>query len=43
MYHDIVDEMPLRHVVLHTTELKFLIAAPSTQDLVGAEVNWFQL
>jgi chromosome partitioning protein len=38
MYHVIVEEIPIRDVILHT-ELKFLDLAPASQDLVGAEVE----
>lgn len=38
MYHVIVDEVPLTDIVLHT-ELKYLDLAPSSQDLVGAEIE----
>lgn len=38
MYDVLVDEVPLRKVILHT-ELKCLDLAPSVQDLVGAEVE----
>lgn len=38
MYHVLVDEVPLKNAILHT-ELKYLDIAPSTQDLVGAEVE----
>lgn len=38
MYHVIVDEVPIRDVILHT-ELKYLDVAPANQDLVGAEVE----
>lgn len=38
MYHVIVDEIPIRDVILHT-ELKFLDMAPANQDLVGAEIE----
>ena len=37
-YHVLVDEVPLKNAILHT-ELKFLDIAPSTPDLVGAEVE----
>ena len=38
MYNVLVDETPIKNAILHT-ELKFLDIAPSTQDLVGAEVE----
>jgi chromosome partitioning protein len=38
MYDVLVDEVPLKKVILHT-ELKCLDLAPSVQDLVGAEVE----
>ena len=38
MYHVIVDEIPLTDIVLHT-ELKYLDLAPSSQDLIGAEIE----
>ena len=38
MYDVLVDEIPLKNVILHT-ELKCLDIAPSVQDLVGAEVE----
>jgi chromosome partitioning protein len=38
MYHVIVDEAPLRDVILHS-DLKFLDLAPASQDLVGAEIE----
>ena len=38
MYHVLVDEIPLKNAVIHT-ELKFLDLAPSSSDLVGAEVE----
>ena len=38
MYHVLVDEIPLREAILNT-ELKFLDMVPSSQDLVGAEVE----
>lgn len=38
MYNVLVDEVPLKNAILHT-ELKYLDIAPSTQDLVGAEVE----
>lgn len=38
MYHVIVDEVPIKDVILHT-ELKFLDIAPSNQDLIGAEIE----
>lgn len=38
MYDVLVDEVPLKQVILHT-ELKCLDVAPSVQDLVGAEVE----
>ncbi len=38
MCHVIVEEVPIRDVVLRT-ELKYLDLAPSTQDLVGAEIE----
>jgi chromosome partitioning protein len=37
-YHVLVDEVPLKNAILHT-ELKYLDIAPSTPDLVGAEVE----
>ncbi len=37
-YHVLVDEVPLKSAILHT-ELKYLDIAPSTPDLVGAEVE----
>ena len=38
MYHVLTGELPLKEVILHT-ELKFLDIAPSSQDLVGAEIE----
>lgn len=38
MYHVLVEEAPIRNVILHT-ELKFLHLAPSNQDLIGAEIE----
>ncbi|MEZ4742869.1 MAG: AAA family ATPase [Bdellovibrionota bacterium] len=38
MYEVMVDEVPLKNVILRT-ELKFLDIAPSNQDLIGAEVE----
>ena len=38
MYHVIVDETPIKDVILHT-ELKFLDIAPANQDLIGAEIE----
>lgn len=38
MYNVMVDEMPIKDVILHT-ELKYLDIAPSTQDLIGAEIE----
>jgi len=38
MYHVLVDELPIRNIILHT-ELKFLDLAPSNQDLIGAEIE----
>ena len=38
MYNVLVDETPIKNAILHT-ELKFLDLAPSTPDLVGAEVE----
>jgi chromosome partitioning protein len=38
MYDVLVDEVPLKNVILRT-ELKFLDIAPSNQDLIGAEVE----
>lgn len=38
MYNVIVDELPIREVILHT-ELKYLDIAPSNQDLIGAEIE----
>ncbi len=38
MYHVLVEEYPIKEVILHT-ELKFLDIAPSSQDLIGAEIE----
>jgi chromosome partitioning protein len=38
MYDVLVDEVPLKNVILRT-ELRFLDIAPSSQDLIGAEVE----
>ncbi len=38
MYHVIVDETPIKDVILHT-ELKYLDLAPGNQDLIGAEIE----
>ena len=38
MYDVLVQETPLREVILHT-ELKYLDIAPSNQDLIGAEIE----
>lgn len=38
MYDVMVDELPLKKVILRT-ELKYLDIAPSSQDLIGAEVE----
>jgi len=38
MYHVIVDEVPIRDIILNT-ELKYLDIAPSNQDLIGAEIE----
>jgi chromosome partitioning protein len=38
MYDVLVDELPLKNVILRT-ELRFLDIAPSNQDLIGAEVE----
>jgi len=38
MYHVIVDEIPIKDVILHT-ELKYLDLAPGNQDLIGAEIE----
>jgi len=38
MYHVIVDEIPIKDVILHT-ELKYLDIAPGNQDLIGAEIE----
>lgn len=38
MYQVMVDEVPLKDIILHT-ELKYLDIAPSSQDLIGAEIE----
>src|SRR5690606_30226646 len=38
MYNVLVEELSIKGAILHT-ELKFLDLAPSSQDLVGAEVE----
>lgn len=38
MYHVVVDEVPLRDVILKT-QLKYLDLAPADQELVGAEIE----
>lgn len=38
MYHVLVDDQPIRDIILHT-ELKYLDLAPATQELVGAEIE----
>ncbi len=38
MYHVIVEEAPIKTVILHT-ELKHLDIAPAHQDLIGAEIE----
>lgn len=38
MYNVLVDEVPIRDVIVHT-ELKFLDLAPSNQELIGAEIE----
>lgn len=38
MYDVMVDEVPLKNIILRT-ELKYLDIAPSNQDLIGAEVE----
>lgn len=38
MYQVMVDEVPIRDIVLQT-ELKYLDLAPSSQDLIGAEIE----
>ncbi len=38
MYEVLVEEKPLRNAILHT-ELKYLDIAPSSQDLIGAEIE----
>lgn len=38
IYHVLVDEVPIKRVILHT-ELKFLDIAPANQDLIGAEIE----
>lgn len=38
MYDVLVDELPLKNVILRT-ELRYLDIAPSNQDLIGAEVE----
>lgn len=38
MYHVLVNECPLREVILNT-ELRYLDIAPTNQDLIGAEIE----
>ena len=38
MYQVMVDEIPIKDMILHT-ELKYLDIAPSNQDLIGAEIE----
>jgi chromosome partitioning protein len=38
MYEVMVDDVPIKNIILRT-ELKFLDIAPSSQDLIGAEVE----
>src|ERR1043165_5251867 len=38
MYNGLVDEVPMKNAILHKA-LQSLAIAPSTQDLVGAEVE----
>lgn len=38
IYHVLVNETPMKDVILHT-EMKFLDIAPSNQDLIGAEIE----